>query len=51
MLDDKANIVRVADLARVKAEAKVKEREAEEVLSDIRARMEAERSDIERTEL
>ena len=39
MLDDEADIVRVATLDRVKAEAEAKEREAEEVSAEIRARI------------
>ena len=50
ILDDEADIVRVAALARVKAEAEAKERAAEEVSADIRASMEAERSERERAE-
>ena len=48
MIDNKANIFRVADLDGVKAEAEAKERAAEEFSADIRARMEAERLDRER---
>ena len=48
MLDDKANIIRVAALARVKAKAEAKERAYEEASSDIRSRMEAEKSERER---
>ena len=50
MLDDEADIIRVAALARVESEAKAKERAVEEVSAKIRARMEAERSERERAE-
>ena len=50
MLDDEADIVRVAALARVKSESEANERESEEISTDIRARMEAERSERERAE-
>ena len=50
MLDNEANIVRVATLDRVKAYAKAKEREAGEVSSKIRARMEAKRLERGRAE-
>ena len=39
MLDDEADIVRVATLDRLKAEAESKEREAEEVSAEIWARI------------
>ena len=45
MIDDESDIVRVAALARVKAKGESKEREAEEVSAEIRARMEAGRSE------
>ena len=47
MLDEEDGIVRFAALAMVKSESKAKEREAEEVSADIRARMEAELSERE----
>ena len=50
MFDDETDIVRVTDLARVKAEAEVNKRAAEEVLDENRDRMEAERSERERAE-
>ena len=48
MLNNEADTVSVAALARLKAESKARERAAEEVLDEIRARMEAERLEIER---
>ena len=51
MLDDEANIVRVAALARLKAEDEAKDRAAEEVSAEIKDKMEAERSERERAEL
>ena len=42
MLDDESDIIRVAALARVKAEAEAKDRAAKEFSAEIRARMEAE---------
>ena len=51
ILDDGADIFRVAVLARVKAEAEAKERAAEEVFAGIRARMEAEQLEREMAEL
>ena len=51
MLNDQANIFRVAALARVKAEAGTKERAADEVSANIKASMEANRLERERAEL
>ena len=48
MLNDEANIVRFAALARVKSEAEAKERAAEEVSAEIRARMKANRLERKR---
>ena len=47
MINDEADIVRVSALARVKAEAEAKDRAAGEVSAEIRASMEAERSERE----
>ena len=41
MLDNEADIVRIAALARVKSKAEAKERAAEEVSAKIRASMKA----------
>ena len=49
MLNDEADIVMFSALARVKAEYKAYDRAAEEFSADIRARMEDERSERERT--
>ena len=43
MLDGESDIVKVTALARVKAEAEAKERADEEVLANIRARMDNKR--------
>ena len=45
MLDNEADIVRVASLDRVKADAEALERATEEVLGKIRARMEPNQSE------
>ena len=50
MLDEKADIVRVAALARVNSEAEAKDRADDEVSAEIRSRIEAERSERERAE-
>ena len=49
-LNGEANIIRVSALARVKYEALVYERADGEVLAEIRARMDAEKSDRDRAE-
>ena len=51
ILNDEADIVRVAALDRVKDKDKANERAAKEVLAKIRARMEAEQSERKRVEL
>ena len=48
MLNDKADIVRIAALTRVKSEAEANERAVKEVSAQIRARMEAGQSERER---
>ena len=50
MIDGESNIVRVAALSILKAKVKANERTAKEVSAEISARMEAERSERERTE-
>ena len=50
MINDEADIVRVTDLTRVKAEVEAKERAEEEVSDEIRASMEAKRLEREREE-
>ena len=47
MIDDEANIFRVAALARVKAETEARERTDKEVSAVIRARMESRQPEIE----
>ena len=50
MLDDGDNIVIIYALDRLKSEAKSKAREVKEVSAEIRARIEAERSERERAD-